>query len=143
MARFARLDSQIRANGLRVPELNPFFCESSFGALKIVNRRFEAIRANRSNIMKIRFSANRFARIDSRESPRSALRTAAPSKILAARHSDVLQGQQGILPHQSSVHHAARPLRTEFQGEIIYAPPLPPCLGSRHFQGGEGGGCIF
>ena len=40
MARFARIDSQIRAdhliraNRLRVPELNPFFCESRFGAVK-------------------------------------------------------------------------------------------------------------
>ena len=38
--RFARIDSQIRANRLipanrlRVPELNPCFCESRFGPLK-------------------------------------------------------------------------------------------------------------
>ena len=57
MARFARIDSQIRANRLilanrfRVPELNPFFCESRFEGLKIANRRFEAIH---SNVMKIR-----------------------------------------------------------------------------------------
>ena len=73
MARFARIDSQIRANGLilanrfRVPELNPFFCKSrlSFRGAKIANRRFEAIRSNRSHVMKIGFffSANRFARI--------------------------------------------------------------------------------
>ena len=90
MARFARIDSQIRANRLilanrfRVPELNPFFCElSGFGGLKIANRRFAAIRANRSHVMKIvfwGFSANRFERIDSRESPRFALRIAGPSK---------------------------------------------------------------
>ena len=49
MARFARIDLQIRANRLilanrfRVPELNPL--------LKIANRRFEAIRANRSHAM--------------------------------------------------------------------------------------------
>ena len=74
MARFARIDSQIRANRLilanwfRVPELNPFLCESRFGGLKIENRRFEAIRANRSHVLKIGFfSANRFARIDLRE----------------------------------------------------------------------------
>ena len=59
MARFARIDLQIhadrliRASRLRVPELNPFFCESRFGALKIANRRFEAIRASRSNAMTI------------------------------------------------------------------------------------------
>ena len=49
MARFARIDSQIRANCLilanrfGVPELEPFFCESRFGGLNIANRRFEAI----------------------------------------------------------------------------------------------------
>ena len=74
MARFAQTDSQIRANRLilanlfRVPELNPCFCESRFGGLKIANRRFEAIRANRSNVMKYGFfcesiRANRFMRI--------------------------------------------------------------------------------
>ena len=51
----------IRANGLRVPELNPFFCESRFWGTKSVNRRFEAIRANRSNVVKI----GGFLRIDS------------------------------------------------------------------------------
>ena len=45
MARFVRIDSA-------VPELNPFFCESRFGALKTASRRFEAIRANRSTVMK-------------------------------------------------------------------------------------------
>ena len=51
-------------NRFRVPELNPFFCESRFGGLKIANRRFEAIRADRSHLLKIVFfSANRFARI--------------------------------------------------------------------------------
>ena len=64
MARFAQIDSQIRAdrlmlaNRFRVPEqLNPLFQESRFGGLKLVNRRFEAIRriirANRSHVMKI------------------------------------------------------------------------------------------
>ena len=54
MARFARIDSQIRAhrlilaNRFRVPELNTlFFSESCFVGLKIANRRFEAICANR------------------------------------------------------------------------------------------------
>ena len=61
MARFARIDSQICANRLilanrfRVPELDPFFCESRFVGLKIANRGFEAIRANRSHVMKIGF----------------------------------------------------------------------------------------
>ena len=58
MARFAGIDLQIRANRLiladrfRVPEPNPpFFCESRFGGLKIANRRFEALRANRSRVL--------------------------------------------------------------------------------------------
>ena len=70
MARFARIDSRIRANRLilanrsRVPELNPFFANRASGGLKRANRRFEAIRANRSHTVKNRVSsANRFARI--------------------------------------------------------------------------------
>ena len=71
MARFARIDSQICANSpilashFIVPELNPFFCESRFGGLKIANRSFEAIRANRSHVMKTAraFAANRFVRL--------------------------------------------------------------------------------
>ena len=44
-------------------EMDPFFCESRFGALKVANRRFEAIRANRSNVMKMSFfPASRFVR---------------------------------------------------------------------------------
>ena len=70
MARFARIDSQIRANRLilanrfRDPELNPFFANRASGGLKIANRRFEAIGANRSHVMKIRI----FLRIHSRQS---------------------------------------------------------------------------
>ena len=37
----------------RVPEVNVSFCESRFGGLKIANRRFEAIRANHSHVMKV------------------------------------------------------------------------------------------
>ena len=53
MDRFARIDSQIRANRLilanrfRVPELNPFYANCESEGLKFANRRFEAIRANR------------------------------------------------------------------------------------------------
>ena len=54
MARFARI---------KVAELSPFFCESRIGAIKIANRRFEAIRANRSNVMRIIKVANRFTQI--------------------------------------------------------------------------------
>ena len=45
----------ILANRFRVPELNPLFCESRFGGPKRVNCRFEAIRANRSHVMKTGF----------------------------------------------------------------------------------------
>ena len=73
MARFARIDSQIRANRLilairfRALEPEPLFCESRFGGAKIANRRFEAIRANRSHVLKIGL----FLRIDLRESIRT------------------------------------------------------------------------
>ena len=63
-------------------QTEPLFCESRFGGLKTANRRFEAIRASRSNVMKTGgFSANQFVRFDSRESPRFALRIVEPSKI--------------------------------------------------------------
>ena len=51
------------------PNWTPFFCESRFVGLKIANRMFEAIRANRSHFMKIGFFF--FLRIDSRESIRA------------------------------------------------------------------------
>ena len=70
------LDGPIRANHFRVPELNPLSANPVSGALKIANRRFQAIRANRSNVMKTVF----FLRVNSRESPRFALRIAGPSK---------------------------------------------------------------
>ena len=56
MARFARIDWQIRANCLilanrfRVPELNPIFANRASGGLNIANRRFEAIRVNRPQL---------------------------------------------------------------------------------------------
>ena len=84
------LDGPIRANrfadsrespdsreSFRGSRIEPLFCESHFERLKIANRRFEAIRANRSHIMKI----GGFLRIDSRESPRFGLRIAGPSKF--------------------------------------------------------------
>ena len=88
MARSARIDSQIRANRLihanrlRDSRNELPFCESRFGGLKVANRMFEAIRAKRSNVLKITV----FLRIDSRESnsrasPRFALRIAVPSKF--------------------------------------------------------------
>ena len=51
----------------RVPELNPFLANRASGCLKIANRRFEAIRANRSHVMRI----GGFLRIDSCESIRA------------------------------------------------------------------------
>ena len=61
MARFARIDSQIRAsrlilaNRFAVPDMNPFFRIALRGGLKVANRRLEAIHANRSQVMKIGF----------------------------------------------------------------------------------------
>ena len=56
----------------------PLLCEPRFGGLKIANRRFEAIRASR---LKRHENMGFFARIDSRESIRFALRIAGPSAI--------------------------------------------------------------
>ena len=85
MARFARIDSQICANRLDSREsfqgspTEPLSGESRFGALNSANGRFdEAIRANRSRVMKIVVF---FLRIDSRESPRFALPIARPPKL--------------------------------------------------------------
>ena len=75
------LDGPIRANrfadsrespdsreSFQGPRTEPLFCESRFGGLKVANRRFEAIRANRSHVMKIglcceSIRANRSTRI--------------------------------------------------------------------------------
>ena len=48
-----RMEGGILTNRFRVPEVNPLFCESRFGGLKIANRGFEVICANRSHVMKI------------------------------------------------------------------------------------------
>ena len=60
------LDGPIRANrfadsrgspdsreSLQGSQTEPLFCESRFGGLKIANRRFEEIRANRSHVITI------------------------------------------------------------------------------------------
>ena len=52
LVRIGTLDGLIRTNRPRLPELNPFLRIT----LKFANRRFEAIRANRSNVTKIAFS---------------------------------------------------------------------------------------
>ena len=100
MARFARIDSQIRAdrqilaNRLRVPKLNPFFLRFALrggGGAKIANRRFEAIRANRSHVMKMRV----FLQIDSRESMRcespGLLRVGHKGRLGGPRFSQILR----------------------------------------------------
>ena len=60
MAQVVRINLQIRANrpdsreSLEGSRTEPFFCESRVGSgLKIANRRFEAIRTNCFNVMKI------------------------------------------------------------------------------------------
>ena len=74
MARFARIDSQIRANRLilanrfRAPELNPFFANCTSRGLRVANRRFEAIRESLAcsefrGFFCESIRANRFARI--------------------------------------------------------------------------------
>ena len=75
----ARIDSQISPDSresFQGSRTEPLSCESRFGGLKVANRRFEAIRANRSHVARIGVSL----RIDSRESSRFALRIAGPSK---------------------------------------------------------------
>ena len=84
------LDGLIRANRLansrkspdscdrlRVPKLNLVFVHraSGGGGVKIANRRFEAIRANRSHVMKVVFF----------------LRIAGPSKVLRICNTFVLR----------------------------------------------------
>ena len=98
------LDGPIRANrfadsresldsreSFRGSRNEPLYCESRFGGLQIANRRSEAIRAKSlaryQNRVFFFCSANRFARIDSRESPRFALRIAGPAKIWGAPDS--------------------------------------------------------
>ena len=66
-----RLDGLIRANGFADSRESP-----DHAIRKSANRRFKVIRANRSNVMKIRV----FLRIDS--NPRFALQIAVPSKPL-------------------------------------------------------------
>ena len=75
MARFARIDSQIRENqGSLQSErfsLNPCFANRASGGLKSANRRFEGgdSRESLTRYENRVSSANRFAQIDSRELP--------------------------------------------------------------------------
>ena len=89
-----------------LPELNPFFCESRFAGLKIASRRFEAIRANRSHLMKIQA----FLRIDSRApicvaNRRAMLSPYGFSKISHLRVMDICAENRGR-PHQKVRFHA-------------------------------------
>ena len=77
-----RADLLVRANRLRVPELHPLVRESRFwGTKRLRIAGFEAIRAQSLRPYDNSFflnvcsfeAANRFARINSRESPRFAL----------------------------------------------------------------------
>ena len=71
------------------------YCESHFGGLKIANCRFEAIRAKSLARYGNRgFSANRFARVYSRESPRFSLRIAGPSKYRDSNSDAILLGEK-------------------------------------------------
>ena len=116
MARFARIDSQIRANRmilanhLRVPELNPFFANRASGGPKLVNRRFEAIRANRLHVVKVGV----FLRIDScdpiREN-RPDSRCESPGHLSAK--SDLVSRGRGS---QKSLSHSANPV--SHQGKL-------------------------
>ena len=81
------LNGPIRANRLRAPKLNPFFANRVSGRKKIANRRFEVIRANRSNVMKV-MKVGVFLRIDSCESPRFAVRIAGSSKVRGCSSRD-------------------------------------------------------
>ena len=61
----------------------PFFCKSHFGGLKIANRRFES----RESLARYEINIGAFSlRIDSRESPRFALRIAGPSKMMSSAY---------------------------------------------------------
>ena len=92
MARFARIDSQIRANRLilancfRVPELTPFSANRASAPLKIANRRFEAIRANRLHLMKVgsfqTVPEGHKHRVTTPEKPRKIPRTPAEPRRL-------------------------------------------------------------
>ena len=106
MARFARIDSQIRANRLILAnrfqgsQTEPFFANRASGGLTIANRRFEAIRANRSHVMILFFS---------RESPQFALRIAGPSKVQI----------QNFVARRSNVHYRDRSVKMLVEGPSL------------------------
>ena len=81
------LDGTILANRLRAPKWTLLFANPFLGHYYLLaNRRFEAIPANRSNVMKI----GAFLRIGLREEPRFALRIAWPSKDSIERERERL-----------------------------------------------------
>ena len=77
-------DSRESFQGSRTEPL--FFWRIALRGAKIANRRFEAIRANRSHIMKIGFfSANRFARIANRGFSANRFARIAPIRVANRR----------------------------------------------------------
>ena len=79
-----------------------------------MNCRFEAIRANRSHVMKNR---RFFLRIDSRESPWFVLRIAWPSKFMKLAKSWKLVGPVG--PNKNANFASAPPSLAEFCRVIL------------------------
>ena len=75
------LSPHLNAPHLGFPELNPlFFCEARFGALRIANRRFEAIRVNRSNMKNRDFSLQFPNAVGRRNTQMSAKERNCPQK---------------------------------------------------------------
>ena len=124
-------------------------CESRFGQLKKVNRRFEAIRANRSHVMKIGcFSVNL------RESPRFALRIAGPrlgfswpnSACGGARSFYVLNTTQKVYVdhlicvvsqetrHTSFVQDVGKGALSLRGGSLFWKAPCPPFACPKNYR---------
>ena len=105
-----------------------FFCESRFGVggAKIANRRFEAIRANRSHLMKIDVSL----RIDLRESMR-ANRTDSRCELPGHLRGGKLR--------RGETHHKTPPPKRLWAPRTYDAFPVPPvCLRLVIFLRGTG-----
>ena len=82
IAWFSRTSQGDSRERLRVPELHPLVCESRFGALE--NRESQVWGGSRESLRRYEnggLPANRFAGINSHDSPRFALRFAGPWKL--------------------------------------------------------------
>ena len=103
--------AMILANRLRVPELNPLLRIAFWGGLKIANRSFKALCANRPHVMKIGFFVLRRTRTPSvilcplehpletspKNSPkRSKMIEEAPSKDQSGEHKPSLCNDRQI-----------------------------------------------